>query len=228
MRGQPPRTTSRHPRGAEPPQGTQAKETVPDPPARTPVPTARGQRTPTARPEEGQPGEEVRLTSDAPHNGAKHSPQGRPPATPTARNAGSQERTLWGRCWRPTPTPPAPGRQGHRGLAARPRDRRPGEGKRLTPDAPHNSEGSAPMGQPPAIPAARSPPQGTHARGTVPDPDACTPAATVRGQRTPTARPVGGQPGEDERLTLDAPHIGARHPPRGRPPATSTARSTGW
>ena len=69
---------------------------------------------------------------------------GRPPASPTARNAGSQERTLWGWCWVPTPTPPAPGKHGQRGLAARPRDGRPGEGERLTPDAPHNGERSPP------------------------------------------------------------------------------------
>ena len=79
----------------------QAKGTVLGPHARTPAPTARGQRTPTARPEGGQPGEDERLTSDAPHNGARHPPRGRPNATPTVRNAGSQERTLWGQCWVP-------------------------------------------------------------------------------------------------------------------------------
>ena len=76
----------------------QAKGTVPDPHARTPAPTASGQRTQTARPEDWQPGEDKPLTSEATHNGARQSPQGRPPATPTARNAGSQERTLWGGC----------------------------------------------------------------------------------------------------------------------------------
>ena len=33
------------------------------------------------------------------------------------------------------------------------------------------------------------------------------------GWRTPTARPVGGQSGEGERLTTDAPHNGGRRPP---------------
>ena len=55
-------------------------------------------RTPTARPVGGQSGEGERLTSDAPHNGGRHPPRGRPSATPTASNAGPQGRTLWGRC----------------------------------------------------------------------------------------------------------------------------------
>ena len=54
-----------------------------------------------------------------------------------------------------------------------------------------------------------------------------TPAPTARGQRAPAARPEGGQPGEGERLTPDAPHNGGRHPLRGRPTATPTARNAG-
>ena len=41
-------------------------------------------------------------------------PRGRPSATPTARNAGPQRRTLWGRSWAPTPAPTAPGTHGPR------------------------------------------------------------------------------------------------------------------
>ena len=40
-----------------------------------------------------------------------------------------------------------------------------------------------------------------------------TPAPTARGWPTPTARAVGGQSGEGQRLTSDAPHNGGRHPP---------------
>ena len=40
-----------------------------------------------------------------------------------------------------------------------------------------------------------------------------TPAPAARGWRTPTARPVGGQSGEGERLTSDASRNGGRHPP---------------
>ena len=39
-------------------------------------------------------------------------PRGRPPATPTASNADLQGRTLWSRCWVPTPAPTAPGTHG--------------------------------------------------------------------------------------------------------------------
>ena len=60
-------------------------------------------------PEDGRPGEGQRLTPDAPHNGGRHTPRGRPSATPTASNAGPLGRTLWGRCLVPTPAATAPG-----------------------------------------------------------------------------------------------------------------------
>ena len=65
-------------------------------------------------PGDGRPGEGQRLTPGAPHNGGKGAPRGRPFATPTASNAGPQGRTLWGRCWVPTPAPTAPGTHGTR------------------------------------------------------------------------------------------------------------------
>ena len=94
------------------PQGMQAKGTVLGPHTHTPAPTAHGWRTPTAGPMCGQPGQGQRLTSDAPHNGGRHHPRGRPSATPTASNAGPQGRTMWGRCWVPTPAPTVPGTHG--------------------------------------------------------------------------------------------------------------------
>ena len=107
-------TVPHHPRGTQPPQGMQAKRTVLGPHTHTPVPTARGSRTPTARLVGGQSGEGQRLTSDAPHNGGRHPPRRRPCATPTKNNAGPQGRTLWGWCWVPTPAPTAPGTHGSR------------------------------------------------------------------------------------------------------------------
>ena len=80
----------------------------------TPAPTARGWRIPTARPVGGRSGEGQRLTSDAPHNGGRHPPRGSPSAKFTASNATPQGRTLWGRCWVPTPAPTAPGTHGSR------------------------------------------------------------------------------------------------------------------
>ena len=73
-----PGTAPHHPRGTQPPQGMQAKGTVLGPHTHTPAPTARGWRTPTARPVGGQSGEGQRLTSDAPHNGGRHSPRRTP------------------------------------------------------------------------------------------------------------------------------------------------------
>ena len=58
-------------------------------------------------PEDGRPGEGQRLTPDTSHNGGRQPPRGRPSATLTASNAGPQGRTLWGRCWVPTPAPTA-------------------------------------------------------------------------------------------------------------------------
>ena len=96
-----------------------------------------------------------------------------------------------------------------------PEDGRPGEGQRLTPDAPHNGGRPTPPGTAPHRPRGTQPPQGMQAKGTVLGPHTQTPAPTARGLRTPTARPVGGQSGEGWRLTSDAPHNGGRHPPPG-------------
>ena len=116
------------PRGTQPPQGMQAKGTVLGPHTHTPAPTARGWRTPTPRPVGGQMREGQRLTSDAPHNGGRQPPRGRPSATPTVSNAGPQGRTLWGRCWVPTPAPTAPGTHGSRNPGC-PLQRRGGRGR---------------------------------------------------------------------------------------------------
>ena len=110
----PPRTAPRHLSGTQPPQGMQAKGAVMGPHNQTPAPTACGWRTPTARPVGGQLGEGERLTSDAPRNGGRHPPRGRPSASPTASSAGLQGRTMWNRCWVPTPAPTAPGTLGSR------------------------------------------------------------------------------------------------------------------
>ena len=49
-----------------------------------------------------------------PSQWTKAPPRGRPSANHTASNAGPQGRTLWGRCWVPTPAPTAPGTHGSR------------------------------------------------------------------------------------------------------------------
>ena len=111
----PPLGTAPHQlRGTQPPQNMQAKGTVLGPNTHTPGPTAPGWRTLTARPVGGPSGEGQRLTSDAPHNGGRHPPGDALPPGPTASNARPQGRTLWGRCWVPTPAPSAPGTHGSR------------------------------------------------------------------------------------------------------------------
>ena len=129
-----------NPAARSPSEGMQTKWTVLGPHTRTAGPTARGWQTPTARPEDGQPGEGERLNSDAPHNSERHPSGGLPPATPTARNDGSQVPTLWDRCWVPTPTPTVPvnHRRGRRTLAARPKGRAAGGG--TAPDTRHPSQ----------------------------------------------------------------------------------------
>ena len=72
------------------PEGTEQ-----GPHTRTPAPTTRGSRTPTAHPVDGQSGEGGRMTPDAPRNGRRHPPRGRPAATPTTPSqvGGNRERT---------------------------------------------------------------------------------------------------------------------------------------
>ena len=113
-------------------------------------------------PEDGRPGEGQRLTPGAPHNGGRHPSRGRPSATPTASNAGPQGRTPGGpvlgshaRIDRTRDT-----RVAEPWLPA-PEDRRPGEGQRLTPGAPHNGGRHPPRGRPSATPtASNAGPQG--------------------------------------------------------------------
>ena len=98
-----------------------------------------------------------------------------------------------------------------------PEGRRPGEGQRLTPDAPHNGGRPLPLGTAPHHSCGTQPPQGKQAKGTLLGSHNRTPALTARGWRTPTARPEDGQSGEGGRLTSDAPDDGERRPPPGTP-----------
>ena len=162
----PPGTAPHNPRGTQPPQGMQPKGTVLGPHTHTPAPTACGWRTPTARPVGGQSREGERLTSDAPHNGGRQPPKGRPSATPTASNAGPQGRTLWGRCWVPTPALTAPGTQGWQN-PGRPPQRAGGRGR---DSALHQTllttvAGQPPRGRPPTTPTAHSPQRACRPRG---------------------------------------------------------------
>ena len=199
----PPGTAPNHPHGTQPPQGMQATGAVLGPHTHTPAPTARGWRTPTARPVGGQLGKGKRLTSDAPHNGGRHPPRTRPSATPTASNAGPQGRTLWRRCWVPTPAPTAPGthesqnpgcplqRTGGRGRTA-PDTRRPSQRWQATP----------PGDGPATIPAALSAHRACRPRDSVGPPHSHTRAHSMwvaDPNSPPSGRAVGGGTAPDVR-----------------------------
>ena len=112
-------------------------------------------------PEDERPGKGQRLTPGAPHNGGRHPPRGRPPATPTASNAGPQGHTLWGRCWVHARIDRTRDTRVAEPWLHAPEDERPGEGQRLIPGAPHNGGRHSPRGRPSATPTgSNAGPQG--------------------------------------------------------------------
>ena len=223
----PPGTAPHHPRGTQPPRGMQAKGTVLGPHTHTPVPTARGWRTPTARPVGGRSGEGQRLTSDAPHNGGRHPPGDALPPTPQRATPARKGARCGAGAGSPHPHRPHPEHTGRATLAAGSRGQAAGGGTAPDTRRPSQRWQATPPGTAPHHPCGTQPPQGMHAKETVLGPHTHTPVPTARGWRTLTARPVGGQSGEGQRLTSDAPHNGGRHPPRGRPSATPTASNAG-
>ena len=114
----------------------------------------------------------------------------------------------------PRPHRPHLGDTGRGTLAARSRGWAAGGG--TAPDTGRPSQrwqATPPPGTAPHHSRGTQPPQGMQAKGTVLGPHSHTPGPTARGWQTPTARPVGGQSGEGQRLTSDAPHNSGRHPP---------------
>ena len=223
----PPGTASHQPRGTQPPQGAQAKGTVLGPHTRTPAPTACGWRTPTARPEGGQPGEGGRLTSDAPHSGDRHSPPGDalppPPQGPTQARKGARCGTGAGS---PRPHQPHPGHTGRGTPASRPRGWTAKGGTAPETRRPSQRGQASPPGNGPPPPPRHAAPTGHTRQGDSAGP----PHPRTRAHSTCIAgpdSPGGGRAAGSERPTSDAPHNSERHPPRGRPPAAPTARNAG-
>ena len=223
----PPGTAPHQPRGTQPPQGMQAKGTVLGPHTRTPAPTARGWRTPTASSEGGQSGEGEHLTSDAPYNGKRQPPRGRPSATPTASKPARKGASCGAVAGSPRPRRPHPEHTGRETPAVRPRGEAAGGGAAPDTRRPSQRWQASPPGDGPPPPPRHAAPTGHASQGDSAGPPHLHIRATARGWRTPTARPEGGQPGEGERLTAEAPHTGKRHPPRKRPSASPTARNAG-
>ena len=117
-------------------------------------------------PEDGQPGEGQRLTPGAPHNGGKQPPPGTPFRHPHSEQCQPARAHAVG----PVLGPHARIDRTRDTRVAEPRlpapeDRRPGEGQRLTPGAPHNVGKHPPRGRPPASPAASSPHRACRSRG---------------------------------------------------------------
>ena len=164
---------------------------------------------------------------DAPHNGGRHPPRGRPSATPTASNASPQGRTLWGRCWVPTPAPTAPGTHGKRNPGC-PLQRTSGLGR---DSACHQAPLTTAIAPPPGTPfrhprSEQRQPARAHTVGPVLGPHTRTDRTRDTRDAEPwLPAPEDGRTGEGQRLTPGAPHNGGRPPPGGRPPTTPAARS---
>ena len=206
-------TAPHHPRGTQPPQGMQAKGRV----CWGPKPTARAHSMWVADPNSPPNGQAVRGGGAPDHRRPSRRQKAPTPGTPFRHPHSEQRRPSRAHAVGPVLGPHARTDRTRDTRVAEPRppapeDGRPGEGQRLTPDAPHNSGSPAPSVTASHDPRNTQPPQGMQAKGTVLGPHTHTPAPTACEWRTPTARPVGGQFGEGERLTTDAPHNGRRQP----------------
>ena len=193
----------------------------------TPVPTARGQRAPAARPEGGQPGEGERLTPDAPHNGGRHPPRGHPTATPTASNAGPQGRAPWGRCWVPRPHGPHLGQTGHGTLAACTRGRAAGGGTAPDTRRPSQRWQATPPGDGPPPPPRQAAPTGHAGQEDSVGPPHPHTRAHSTWVADPNSRPSGPAVGGGGAPDLRRPSQRWKAAPRGRPSATPTASNAG-
>ena len=160
--------------------------------------------------EDGWLGEGQRLTPDAPHNGGRPHPPGDGPPLPPQFAAPTGHAGQGDSAGPPQPPPATPPPHSGQRQPARahnagpvlgpqvctdrtkntriaetrlpaPEDGRPGEGQRLTPDAPHNGGRPPPPGAAPHHPRGTQPPQGMRAKGTVLDPHTRTPTPTARG-----------------------------------------------
>ena len=113
----PPGTAPHHPRGTQPPTGHASQGDSAGPPH----PHTRAHSTWVADPNSSPRGRAAgggrAPEPRRPSQQQRAAPRGRPPAIPTARNDGSQERTLWDPCWVPDPTQTAAGTHGLRNPA---------------------------------------------------------------------------------------------------------------
>ena len=229
----PPGTAPHHPRGTQPPQGMQAKGTVLGPHTHTPAPTARGWRTPTARPVGGQSGEGQRLTSEPPHNGGRHPPWGRllpPPQRATPAREGAR---CGPRAGSPRPHRPHPGHTGRRTLAASSKGRAAGGGTAPDTRRPSQRWQVIPPGDGPPPPPQHAAPTGHAAQGDSvgpPHPHTGAHSTWVADPNSPpSGRAVGGGTAPEVRRPSQwwkapPPDTPFRQPPQRGTPARKGAR----
>ena len=109
-----------------------------------------------------------------------------PPETPICRSHSAQRPPAKAHAVGPVQGPHARSKRTWDTRVAEPRlpapeDERPGEGQRLTPDAPQDGGRPPPPGTAPHHPRGTQPPEGMQAKGTVLGPHTRTPALTARG-----------------------------------------------
>ena len=193
------------------------------PHTQTPAPTACGWRTPTARPVGGQFMGGERLTTDAPHNGARHLPGN---ALPPPHS--EQRRLARAHAVGPVLGPRARTDRTRDTRVAEPRlpaleDGRPGKGQRLTPDAPHNGGRPPPPGDGPPPPPRHAAPTGHEGKGDSvgpPHPDTRAHSRWVADPNSPPSRRSvrgGGAPDlrrPSQRWKAPPPGTPFRHPHR--------------
>ena len=238
----PPGTAPHHPRGTQPPQGMQAKGTVLGPHTHTPAPTARGLRSPTARPN-------GRAVGGGTAPGLRRPSQwwkAPPPGTPFRHPHSEQRRPARAHAVGPVLGPHAridrirDTRVAEPWLPA-PEDGRPGEGQRLTPGAPRNGGRPTPLGTAPHHPRGTQLPQGIQAEtgrgggGAAPPTPPPLPPAQLGSHRSgpppPRSRGEGPPPRGDRNAGGggggDAAGPAHRAPQRPQPPAHAGVAAAG-
>ena len=147
------------------------------PPTHCPRPPQRGSGPLPPAPRTGGSGRE-NAGPRTPLMKAQGTSSRRPCAAPAARKASSQERALLGWLRSPTPAAPWPTKKGQRTAAARPKDRRSGEGDCPTPDTPHKATRHSPKATSSCPHGAQCQPPRACAVGLITGPHARTPCAS--------------------------------------------------
>ena len=177
----PPGTAPHHPRGTRPPQGMRATGPVQGPHTRTSAHStwvADPDNPPRGRAAGGGGAPDFRRPSQR-----RKAP---PPGTPIRHPHSAQRRPARAHAVGPVLGLHAHSNRTRDTRVAEPRlpapeERRPGEGQRLTPDAPHNGGRPTPPGTAPHHPRGTQRPQGMQPKGTVLGPLTHTPAPTAHG-----------------------------------------------